>query len=800
MVPPVVSPVAGAIFPNESLAVAVADQVTVVPADPAVKVQLKFWLAPGARLATLAGVNVVHGPVPVTDTDDSVLVPVLVSMTVIVTGLPGSTDVGVPIAVVSVVDALTTVMVPFVVSPAAGAVFPNESLAVAVADQETVVPAAPAVNVQLKLWLAPGARLATLAGVYVVHGPVPLTDTDDSILVPVLVSMTVIVTGLPGSTDVGVLIAVVSVVAALITVMVPFVVSPAAGAIFPNESLAVAVADQETVVPAAPAVKVQLKFWLAPGAKVATLAGVYVVHAPVPVTDTDDSVSVPVLVSMTVIVTGLPGSTDVGVPIAVVSVVAARTTVIVPLVVSPVAGAVFPSESLAVAVADQEAVVPAAPAVNVQLKFWLAPGARVATLAGVYVVHAPVPVTDTDDSVSVPVLVSITVIVTELPGSTDVGVPIAVVNVVEALITLIVPLVVSPVAGAVFPNESLAVAVADQETVVPAAPAVKVQLKFWLAPGARVATLAGVYVVQAPVPVTDTDDSVSVPVLVSMTVIVTELPGSTDVGVLIAVVSVVDALITLIVPLVVSPVAGAVFPNESLAVAVADQEAVVPAAPAVNVQLKFWLAPGARVATLAGVYVVHAPVPVTDTDDSVSVPVLVSITVIVTELPGSTDVGVLIAVVNVVAALITLIVPLVVSPVAGAIFPSESLAVAVADQETVVPAAPAVNVQLKFWLAPGARVATLAGVYVVHAPVPVTDTDDSVSVPVLVSMTVIVTELPGSTDVGVLIAVVNVVAARITVMVPFVDSLSDGAGWPAASVPDAEAPQFVVSLTVKVQL
>jgi hypothetical protein len=220
----------------------------------------------------------------------------------------------------------------------------------------------------------------------------------------------------------------------------------------------------------------------------------------------------------------------------------------------------------------------------------------------------------------------------------------------------------------------------------------------------------------------------------------------------------------------------------------------------VNVQEKVVDAPTAKVEA-PPVQVGQLSVPVTNTPLILESPVFVSVTVIVTEVPDITVVlGLTVDVVNDVAGRITVMVPLVVSPAAGAVFPNESFAVAVADHVTLVPAAPAVNVQLKFWLAPGARLATLAGVYVVHAPVPVTDTDDSVSVPVLVSMTVIVTELPGSTDVGVLIAVVSVVAALITLIVPLVDSPSDGAGWPAASVPDAAAPQFVVSLTVKVQL
>jgi hypothetical protein len=111
-----------------------------------------------------------------------------------------------------------------------------------------------------------------------------------------------------------------------------------------------------------------------------------------------------------------------------------------------------------------------------------------------------------------------------------------------------------------------------------------------------------------------------------------------------------------------------------------------------------------------------------------------------------------------------------------------------------------VNVQEKVVDAPAARVEA-PPVQVGQLFVPVTYTPVILESPVLVSVTVIVTEVPDITVVlGFTVNVVNAVAARITVIVPFVDSPSDGAGWPAASVPDAEAPQFVVSLTVKVQL
>ena len=81
-------------------------------------VQLKSTDAPAARLATLAGVQAVQ-PVPLTFTLVIVDVPVLVSVTVIVTAVPDRTFVaGETVFVVSVVDACSTVTDPLVVSPA----------------------------------------------------------------------------------------------------------------------------------------------------------------------------------------------------------------------------------------------------------------------------------------------------------------------------------------------------------------------------------------------------------------------------------------------------------------------------------------------------------------------------------------------------------------------------------------------------------------------------------------------------------------------------------------------------------
>src|SRR5262245_22477408 len=116
----------------------------------------------------------------------------------------------------------------------------------------------------------------------------------------------------------------------------------------------------------------------------------------------------------------------------------------VPLVVSPAAGAGLPSASVPCPVAVQLTVEFA---VNVQLKSCETPGARLGIRAGVNAEHAPVPVTDTSVIVESPVFFSVTTMVTEVPGVTAVpGVTIFVVSVVAGETTVIVPLVVSPTA------------------------------------------------------------------------------------------------------------------------------------------------------------------------------------------------------------------------------------------------------------------------------------------------------------------------------------------------------------------
>ena len=94
-----------------------------------------------------------------------------------------------------------------------------------------------------------------------------------------------------------------------------------------------------------------------------------------------------------------------------------------------------------------------------------------------------------------------------------------------------------------------------------------------------------------------------------------------------------------------------------------------------------------------------------------------------------------------------------------------------------------VNVQLKSAESPAARLATLAGVQAVQ-PVPVTFTFVIADVPVLVSVTVNVTEVPAITFVlGLTLFVVSVVEACWTVTVPLVFSPSSETGCPRTSVP-----------------
>ena len=102
--------------------------------------------------------------------------------------------------------------VPLVLSPALGAGLPLASVALAAADQEPL--AVPELKVQVKSAVAPGAKLATLAGVKLVQAPPPATLTLVMVLSPVFFSVTTTVTVVLASTVVpGETLLVVSVVA-----------------------------------------------------------------------------------------------------------------------------------------------------------------------------------------------------------------------------------------------------------------------------------------------------------------------------------------------------------------------------------------------------------------------------------------------------------------------------------------------------------------------------------------------------------------------------------------------------------
>src|SRR5712691_12007279 len=100
--------------------------------------------------------------------------------------------------------------------------------------------------------------------------------------------------------------------------------------------------------------------------------------------------------------------------------------------------------------------------------------------------------------------------------------------------------------------------------------------------------------------------------------------------------------------------------------------------------------------------------------------------------------------------------------------PSESVPWPSAVQLSTTPAAPDVNVQVKSWLIPAARVNGPAGVKPpAQAPPPVTETPVRGSVPLLVSVTVTVIDVPGGTVVpGVTLFVESVVAGAIEVTEP----------------------------------
>ena len=101
---------------------------------------------------------------------------------------------------------------PLVLSPALGAGLPAASVPLAAAVQEPE--AVPELKVQVKSCEAPAARLATLAGVKLVHEPPPATLTLVMVLSPVFFSVTITVTAVFASTVVsGETLLVVSVVA-----------------------------------------------------------------------------------------------------------------------------------------------------------------------------------------------------------------------------------------------------------------------------------------------------------------------------------------------------------------------------------------------------------------------------------------------------------------------------------------------------------------------------------------------------------------------------------------------------------
>src|SRR5262249_31335631 len=170
---------------------------------------------------------------------------------------------------------------------------------------------------------------------------------------------------------------------------------------------------------------------------------------------------------------------------------------------------------------------------------------------------------------------------------------------------------------------------------------------------------------------------------------------------------------------------------------------------------------------------------------SVPLPVLVSVTTMVTKDPASTLVGALFSV-NVVAAETPFTLPDWLSFVAGAGLPSESVPWPRAVQASAH--AGAGNVQGKSCDAPATSV-TLAGVKPpAQPPVPVTFTLVSVPLPVLVSVTTMVTKDPASTLVGALFSV-NVVAAETPFTLPDWLSFVAGAGLPSESVPWPRAVQ-----------
>src|SRR5262245_57132152 len=243
MVPPVVSPAAGAGLPSASVPWPVAVQLTV---EAAVNVQLKSCDAPGARLGIWTGENAAHGPGPVADTLVIAESPVFFSVSTIVTGVPAVTTVpGVTLMVVSAVAGRMTVMVPLVVSPVVDNGFWLLSNPMAVAVQGVVTIG---VNVHEKSVDAPGANwvLPPVQGVQ----PMPLTETPTIVELPRFVSVTVIVTAVPDATVVpGATLLIIKLVTCgdAETVMVPLVVSFAGETGLPSASVPCPVAVQLVV-------------------------------------------------------------------------------------------------------------------------------------------------------------------------------------------------------------------------------------------------------------------------------------------------------------------------------------------------------------------------------------------------------------------------------------------------------------------------------------------------------------------------------------------------------------------------
>src|SRR5438128_2211882 len=128
----------------------------------------------------------------------------------------------------------------------------------------------------------------------------------------------------------------------------------------------------------------------------------------------------------------------------------------------------------------------------------------------------------------------------------------------------------------------------------------------------------------------------------------------------------------------------------------------------------------------------------------------------------------------------TVKVPLVLSPSLGAGLPAASVPLAGAGHESFE--VRELYVEVKSAEAPGAKLATLAGVKLAHEPPPATLISVlslHAALPIFTTTVIVVfgaTVVPGET-----LLVVRVVAGWMTVKVPLVLSPSVGAGLPAAS-------------------